>query len=499
MSHIESLIQACEADLRAGQPARVGRRLKGLAASKVEREWRLPLANICRRASLYSLGMTLLARIVHPARETRGREASAAERAEYAVLLLRSGALNEARLRLEKVDPALVPESLLYRAFCHFSLWEFHESVAHLERYLRAPLSDYARLVGRVNLAYALVESDQHAAALSLLTENIEQARREKHRRLESNSHSLRAQLHIRTGQFAAARADLDRAHALLASGATNDSLFINKWNLIAHGLEEKNLAPLNELRDQARRHRDWEALREADFFSLKVRFEPELFAHLLCGTPFASYRTRMVRELGVTAEAPSTYLLGPSGQPVLDLMEGTIDGRATLKAGRKCHQLLEVLLRDFYRPVNMGGLFSALFAGEHFDIFTSPDRVYQIIRRTRRWLKNEREPAHIVETNGFYHLELGPHLTVRVPYGRESVESMHLHFQKLQSAFAPDVGFSAKSACARLQLSRRTVQRLLTWGLEQGRVEKPKGKKPFTIYKIVSSSGANMRITSAA
>ncbi|MGZ3723104.1 MAG: hypothetical protein ACXVA9_09250, partial [Bdellovibrionales bacterium] len=116
MSGYAELIAACEADVRASQTQNVAKRLAKLNSARVPREFRLPLANLCRRAGLHSLGITLLTRIVHPLKNNPTEAASSPELAEYAVLLLRSGAMSEALTTLNEVSTSKVPESLLYRA-----------------------------------------------------------------------------------------------------------------------------------------------------------------------------------------------------------------------------------------------------------------------------------------------------------------------------------------------------------------------------------------------
>src|SRR5665213_926712 len=209
MNSYQELIAACEADVRASQTQNVSKRLAKLNTSRVPREWRLPLANICRRAGLHSLGITLLTRGVHPQKTNPVEAASPQELAEYAVLLLRSGALSEALTTLNGVKPSQVPESLLYRGFCHFSGWDFDQAIPCLEEYLRSPLAAYAGLVGKVNLAYAYVECGMSDKAAALLEENIDFAGTHGHTRLQGNCHSLRAQLHLKNSEFDQARREL--------------------------------------------------------------------------------------------------------------------------------------------------------------------------------------------------------------------------------------------------------------------------------------------------
>jgi hypothetical protein len=137
MLPFELLISECDADIRAGRSAQAAKRLQQLNSVRVPREFRLPLANICRRAGLLNLGMRLLTPIVHPERAKAGVQATSAEMAEYGVLLHRLGATREALQTLDKADPRQVPDALLFRSFCHFSEWEFSGATKALEEYLK--------------------------------------------------------------------------------------------------------------------------------------------------------------------------------------------------------------------------------------------------------------------------------------------------------------------------------------------------------------------------
>jgi tetratricopeptide (TPR) repeat protein len=488
MSTYQDLVAACEADVRASQTQNVAKRLAKLNTARVPREMRLPLANICRRAGLHSLGITLLTRVVHPQKINPQDAATQPELAEYGVLLLRSGALSEALSTLDEVDAKTVPESLLYRAFCHFSAWEFRQAIPHLKDYLATPLAPYAALVAKVNLAYALVECEMYPEAAALLNEAISYAHANGHARLEGNCHSLLAQLNIKRSDFEGALKRLGTAQNILGSSRTEDYQYITKWRLIVEALQSQSLEPIDRLRSLAIDAQDWEGAREADLFSLKIKFERARYLRLIFGTPFDQYRQRVLRETGQPNDR-SIYVYGDKQAPRLDLRTAEIDGYPALNPGRKSHQLLDVLLRDFYRPQRVPAIFSNLFPGEHFDIFSSPDRIYQAIRRTRRWFESDKIPLEIREKGGFYSLHIVGDFSFRVPLERESVECMNLHFNNLMAAFGQIQAFSAKEARERLKLSRRTIQRLVNWGIETGRIDKFGPTKAAIKYRINSTA----------
>ncbi|MEK7356468.1 MAG: hypothetical protein AAB250_08465, partial [Bdellovibrionota bacterium] len=373
---------------KAGRVGDAIKRLAALNTAPVPREWRLPLANVCRRTGLISTGLKLLFREIYPAtRRPESEVATAGELAEYGVLLHRFGSLAESVEILKKADPALAPEALLFQAFCHFNRWEYAAAVPMLERYVALQAAPYQKFIGQVNLSAALVWSEQWQRGLEVVSENIETARASGYGRLQGNSHELRAQIHIYRRDFAKARQDLEASSKLLGTSGVLDSLFVRKWQTIVESFESKDVSKLEGLRREAIERRDGETAREADRFRLLIDFDQATFERLLFGTPYPEFRKMICRQM---RRLPTRldYVIG-EGARCLDVRSGEIAGsEEELRAGGKCHKVLDVLMSDFYRPTRLGGLFAELFPGEYFDIFSSPGRIHQILFRTRAWAK---------------------------------------------------------------------------------------------------------------
>jgi hypothetical protein len=153
---VQSLIADCDALLKQGKIAGVAAKLQTLSPASVEREDRLALANVCRRAGLFSLGLKLLTPIMHPDRMNPMLPPSAPETAEYAVLLMKIGSVSEA---LSLLQPLGTQQSLLYTGYCHMNQWEYSQAADFLLRYLQNPESPYQGMLAKVNLCAALVHS----------------------------------------------------------------------------------------------------------------------------------------------------------------------------------------------------------------------------------------------------------------------------------------------------------------------------------------------------
>ncbi len=439
---------------------------------------------------LWNLGLTLLAKIVYPGNSRVLSDASPSELAEYGMLLLRIGATNEADTLLHRVDVTKAPEALQYRALVSMTRWEFEKAIPDLNRFLGTKPPAYAALVGRVNLALAHVESGHFEHAGKILAETIQTSLAEGHKRMLCSSLAYRAQLFIQERNFEAAKRDIEMGEQYLESAKTGDRLLFLKWKLILDGLEEESTVPLKDLRQRALDNRSWEDVRLADLYSLRIKFDISQFLHLIFGTPYQGFRERIFAEMNKTSDR-SVYYLGPKNAPRMDLHTGQIDQAEKiyrlLPAGGKCHQLLEILLRDFYHPLRIAGIFSELFRGEHFDPSSSPDRVHAIINRTRAWLRENKIPVEIREFHGFYTLLINSDFSFRIHLERRSVDIMNLHFERLQSSL-PERSFTASEARNKLKLARQTIQRIINWGIEQGLLER-KGEGKKVSYHFASTA----------
>jgi tetratricopeptide (TPR) repeat protein len=488
MQDFAALIQACESDIRLGRSQDAARRLNSVNPYKVPRDWRLPVANLCRRTGQIASGLKLLLPIVYAEFNRKAEPPSARELAEYAVLLLRSGSVAEALRTLERVDVKQVPEAYLYRAFAHFARWDYPEAVPNLEKYLHFQLAPYAELVGRVNLAAALVATTRYQEALELLNVIIEKAKASGAVRLLGNSLELRAQIHIDWADYKSARANLNEAASLFSADPSVSQAFVTKWLAVIDGLETGSTERLMAFRSESLQRKDWESVRESDLFISKIAFDRQRFEHLYFGTSFPYYRKMIERYVGYKITS-NEFLFGDPLGLRMDLVSGRVEGLETEIPGKNMHRLIAGLLRDFYRPRSLGGIFDEVFPGEHFNIFHTPDRIHQLMRRTRIWLRENSIPIEIAEDHGTYRLVISGPFAFRIPLEVRAKESEELQFQRVREAFARKGRFSAREAREKLGLPKSSFNRLIHWAIAHGRIQ-ISGASTSTIYEFVDSVG---------
>lgn len=466
---MESLIKNCDEWIRAGRPDKAVQLLIQLKPRSLEYRFRLPLASLCRRTNLVHIGLRILTPLMLT--ETANDD----ERAEYALLLQRAGAVNEALAILKRLPADANPSVFLYQSYCLFNIWEYEAAVPLLEAYIARAPSPYLALVGRVNLASALLASSELNAAEALLNEILVQAERDQSLRLQANALEMLAQVEIQRRHHDFADDLLDRAGEVLGQAHVHDQLFVLKWRAINQALAGQTLEPLDQFRNLAIHRREPEVLREIDFYSLSIRPGAALFNHLYFGTPFPKYRAKLV-DLNGGGPDSRFFDWGHARGPVLDLTTDQKLGNLGV--------VLRALSRDFYRPPLLAGLFSDLFPQESFNIFSSPGRLRQLLYRTRLWLRDQCLPLAIEFQSGRYELRFTAPGSIRVPVAPDVVRTEDRRIDWLKSQFAGRENFTAVDVEKALGLSRSTTLRVLKEALTRGAIGKF-GASKGTIYFI--------------
>lgn len=480
------LILECDADIRAGLSSAVKDRLSAINSAQVPREFRLPLANLCRRVAMNEMAMRLLAPVINEAREGLGEPASQGELAEYAVLLQRFGVIDESMKILKGISHLDVPETLLYQAFCHFNRWEYFESVPLLQSYVQRQVDPYKKLIGEVNLAAALTTTMAFAEARPLLGKIIDQCAREGHRRLQANAFEIRSQIELSEHHFDAAEADLKSAHATLSGDGTVAELSTLKWRAVLQAFRTQNVDALREFRGRAVEFGDWEAVRHSDLNLLRFEFSEELFNYHLFGSPWQGYREIAQRNLGRVISVDH-FDFGNAGGKTVDVAQAKLDGKEAFPAGSKLHRALATLAADFYRPVPVGVMFNALFPNEFYDVFSSPNRVHQVLHRLRKWAADQGLGFEIDHGKDGYQLRMIEPLILRVPYEKKDPDSNKEMLRSLHRGSLRGELFSAQECAADLKISLPSARKFLAWAIESGGIEKI-GAGSGTRYQLKSN-----------
>jgi hypothetical protein len=308
--------------------------------------------------------------------------------------------------------------------------------------------------------------------------------------RLMGNAVLLSAENEILSGEWKAAHEALALAESLTRKNNAMDAFLVAKWSAVLrlkeHGPSEPALRELGVVRQRAVQKEHWETVRDCDRFRACALGDYDLARQLYHGTPFASFREKLARQMSRENLATETYTwsLGSGAMRRLDLTSGRDeDGGLVVKPGQGECRLLRILSSDFYRPFRLASLHHLLFAGEFFNPLSSPDRVHRALLRLRRALETRRFPLGIAEHEGAYRLVADGACALVVPLDNEGIDRDDYRCQELRKKFG-DAPFVARQAAEVLHLELRGAQWVLRRAVAGGKLTR-EGKGPSTCYRF--------------
>ena len=461
--------------IRQGQGAVVRAEIRELKGSKIPREFMADLANTARRVGLPSLAL----RFLHPLRRAEldfGDAMSAKEKASYAASLAAIGAHQEAHALLRPLAEDRTPEAQLYLGYVCMYKWEYRSAITHLTTYEGLPgLTDYQRFIAKLNLASAYSFERETERLIALASELAVVGTQQGWKLLARDAHMLATQGFIQAGDFAKARAMLDAGFELARENAL-DAFLLRKWQVVMALHEspasEAASAELAAFRKEAVEARDFESLRECDYYLGMLTRNSRLLQKVYFGTPYPDYRRRILKEARGWLELPAAYTWAVKGQHgrLVDLESGDFSGQKLGSA--LVLNVIRALSRDFYRPMRLATLFGELYPDEHFDPLSSPGRTRRAVGRAREWLEECGSALSIESRANTYQLTSAEplDLRVRIEYGESDQQVDPQLIKKLRKQF-PYKAFSAKQAAEHLKLPLSSARGALKDAAEAGAV----------------------------
>ncbi len=497
--------------IREGSLGQARQILVDLNLQKIPREEAAAFADIGRRLNMPKFMLQVLRPVIRPEIPVIP-PATARELGLYATALSRVGSFKEAEKILSGLDGRGSPEILLYQAQNQMLQWNYTKPILPLSRYVRAKgISDYERLVGRVNLAASHVwnmkwESGEQVLA-EIQREVLKKPDLESHKLIHGYSFELMAEMAILKGELTAAEIWIVKARELLAGSRSRYEFFVKKWQAILDLLKAPSapepLDVLRHVRREALQLKDWETRRDCDFYEALATRNDELYWKVYFGTPYLSYRKRIAQIYQPTAEVPEDYLwtvdgdvageaekADQNGSPVRVFnmrTAGEEGGEALLTSKPLLYKLLETLSRDFFRPLPLGSLISELYPDEYFNPVTSPQKAYQAVVRLRDWFRESDIPLDVVVDGESYQLKgLGDSYAIRLGDVIAKVVPIKniSEMEQLRVAFR-DRPFTTNEVARELGIAPRSAQRFLEKALADRKIKKTASGRS-TRYKFI-------------
>lgn len=484
--------------LRQGQVQLAQTELQALQISKIPREDRLAFANLARRANLVFLSLQILGPIARPKVSSRKISLQAppttAELAAYAAGLVRIGAVKEAKALLDSLDSSQCAEVLLYKSYIPILRWDYRQAIPYLKKYIGSPqISEYQKLVGKVNLASAYVAERNLHQVGKLLEELRKSTEAGAHLLLHSNVLELLAQYWILKKDYLQAQEFLLVASkSQQGSGNSNYGFWFKKWNAVLGSLQEgaSRADEFLKIRQEALDGQDWETVRECDFFHAIFTKNNQGLTHVIFGTSFKRYREKVKVYRGTYLNLPRQYdwEIGPGGASemvrILDVGRGReLNGKVELKIGQLLHRALKLLSSDFYRPFRIGEIYGELFPDTFFNPMTSAQQIAQVVQRLRNWFQQNHIPLQIMTLESAYRLQATGPYCLRLTLHHVRVSAHNAELKTLQENWPYQV-FSAEQAAQATTIPRRTLSRVLKAAVANKKLFKV-GHGRSTLYRF--------------
>ncbi len=479
--------------IQKGEGAQAQKQIENIFKKPIARKDAATAAALAWRVGLPHLGIRALNPLVRPS-SRRPEQASAEEKMEYAGCLVRIGATEEAMVLLDSINAPQLPRLLLIKAFAHISEWNYKTALSYLSKYVRTPgLRPYDRIVGKVNLAEALIHEKTYDKALLALRDLLHESSLRRLTLVYGKVLELSAHYWIELKGFKEANKHLRMAEKLLQKTNGIDIFFVKKWTAFSaftqSGGKPGSQTLLSDVRKEAQSLEHWETVRDCDRLSAVVTKNDLLLKHLFFGTPYEAFRSRYLKEMATPADCGTEYIwqlgLKASAQIDLNLADRSSDLKGSLPAGGLLHRLLLTLSSDFYRPFRVATLFSRLYPGQFYSPTSSPHRVHESVNRLRDWIAKEKLGLVLEETGGGYQLTSTKPLAICVPL-RDLAPSKKTNFLTLVRKKWPNKSFSVTEISKAMNCSPRSALTYAKTALEEGQLSK-EGKGPTTRYRLAS------------
>ncbi len=455
--------------LVSGQIQKAQGMLNSLPLKQLPRAWAVPFAQLCRRSGLEKGSLKILQAYLHPDNPTV--VATDEEIIEYANSLQKVGSSSEALRVLKKCENRSHPQLSWVLANLAVSEWNYAASVDHFGTFIKQVGEEtYEALVAQLNRCAGLVFLQRQQQGREELRTLVHLCAKRNYTRLEVGARILQAELEFLSENY-------DKSNQIL-SALNSPSLelryqrLIKKWLAFTVYVSSKGASGgdmLAEVRALAKKQNDWESVRDCDFQEARVTRNENLMRYLNAGSPYEAYRARLEKTFLTLKELPPHFDLGKTGGQILNLVDGTIDGKPWgIPVGMSLAKLLLVLFEDFYRPPTVGKIFSTVFENENYFVEGTPLRIHQLMFRLRQWLKKNQIPLKIHEDGGYFIPILEDGLIVRMPvgpsYARRSKESLRL--LQIYSVF-PHSSFAMSDLVKISDVSRSSWLSVLRYGIE--------------------------------
>ena len=457
-----NLIHQFESEIKSGKGFRVLVEIKKLKNIPMDMTIRLQLSNILRRLGEYSYSLILLKPLLKNifgdyyenkfySKELVKYVDSKSEIENkiiisYAASLRNIGCTEEAITLLDSMDENKYPELLLQKAISYFKKWSYFRAIPLLKKYILANQNDpYQKLVGLVNIAAAYTGLGKYQLSNQYILKAKKIAKKLKAYLLLGNLLEIEIQNMFYLKKFEPIHSLFEQAHILLKNSGGPYLLYLNKWKTLSklHPYFEEGMdinknessflsaqKDLQDLKTWAIQLRNWETVRDVDYYISLLSADFESLKKISLLTPHLAFKTKIKKTLShkmqpasrgpnILTYDPTGFLLhagsktstdmGTGPNQCFDLVKWSWNQQQlpSLKKNSSFYLLISSLIKNPYRDHSLGVLFSEIYPHQVFDPVYSVERIKKVISRCNHFMKKNGIPLQIKSEKSFYSIVL--------------------------------------------------------------------------------------------
>lgn len=452
---------------------------------------KIKLGNLLRRSGQHQSCLKILYKFITT---NHKNEISALAKIEFSGGLIQMGLTTEAREHLNSLDPfEKYPQALLQLGLSYFQEWDHTKAIPYLEKLmsLKDKLNHYDQLVAKSNLFVAYSFAQPSRLNLENLTELSQALKAENAFLLNGLVTQLIGRYWMNQKEFQKAQETFKESLQLVQFVTTFDYLIISKWNLVCETMLALNPKDkLNEwlkLRDLAQQKAHSETLRECDYYCGVLLENKETLFFCFHGTPFKAYRARLDKIQELKQSVPISLQFSKKSNFISNSKNALINLNEFIFP---TDQMIPILIKktffalmsDFYRPMTVARLHQFIYEGQHWNPYSSPTQVRQLLFRLRKYLDKIKCGLKLVEVKNNYYLSSKKKSQIFIWDSKWINFSQENYFQLKQFFGEESFNFfkfsSYQKGSLRLQRSRLKLL------IKNGFIEKIGNSKP-AIYKL--------------
>ncbi len=383
-----SFLDDLERRIRLNQAPKLKDLISTFSPKGIPRSLIFRYANLLKRMG----GVYYAVRLLNPIIRNGTKVPSNLEIIEYAACLTKLNLSDESMELLNSIQNEESPEIHFERAAAYMSKWDYLSAREHLEKFLACPSNDYRICVGELNLGASYIYTNEANEAVRVLKRVLERAKKNQFNLLCGNALELLAQSSILQKDFTSAENFINEASKYMGTSNPRYILYFEKVRamreLFTGNISPALLRSLTTLRSKAASLRNWNTLRDIELFTAIATKDTNKIQDLYYGVPYPEYRKRILWFWDRPLQVSETYdkIIGPNPsaqKKIFDIANGIdLNSQHQLSIGKTLHRLVQCLTSDFYAPFSTTKLFSIVFQGTHFNPDTSPQQVYEAIKR---------------------------------------------------------------------------------------------------------------------